>query len=146
MVLAATLLVPACGDQIAPYSLEAYKNETALKADVAALVAMSASPHASHQTDIDGLTLKLNEAYEFSKGEAYNKLSTAEWEILLKPDGDLYYKFLSKWSAKGQLNACEIANWKTLLGRAFDTMICLEANKQSATACPAPEALPPGPC
>jgi hypothetical protein len=142
--LISVLGLAACGQLIAGYSLEAYKNDTTLKADVAALVAQSSSPYANHASDINALTLKLNEAYEFSKGEAYNRLSTEEWELLLKPepDGTLYYAFLDAWQRHGTLNTEQINNWKTLLDRAFDQMICLEANKQSSTACPPPEAIP----
>jgi hypothetical protein len=140
----ATLALASCGNLIADYSLQAYQNDTTLKADVAALVAQSTTPYSQHTSDISALTLKLNEAYEFSRGEAYNKLSTKQWELLLNPEGDLYGKFLKKWQVKGALNTAEVANWKVLLDRAFDYMICLEANKQSATACPAPEAVPAG--
>jgi hypothetical protein len=140
----AGLAVASCGQLIAEYSQQAYKNDTTLKADVAAVVAQSATPYGQHGSDINALTLKLNEAYEFSRGEAYNQLSTKEWELLLNPDGDLYGKFLKEWKAKGSFSTTEADNWKVLLDRAFDYMICLEANKQSATACHAPEAVRAG--
>ncbi len=141
VLLAGATLLAAC-DTIAPYSLQAYTNDTTLKADVAALVDKSTTPYASHAAEIDALTLKLHEAYEFSKGEALNGLSNREWDTLLATDGALYGKFLKRWHDRQQLSACAAANWKVLLDRAFDTMICLEANKQSASNCPAPEALP----
>ncbi|MEJ0046829.1 MAG: hypothetical protein WDN04_12485 [Rhodospirillales bacterium] len=147
---AAALILPmvlaGCGQLIAGYSLEAYKNDTTLKADVAALVEQSSNSYDSRASDVNALTLKLHEAYEFSKGEASNQLSTREWELLLqpKPDGTLYYAFLDAWHRHGALDSAQMENWKTLLDRAFDYMICLEANKQSSTACPMPEAIPAG--
>jgi hypothetical protein len=140
----ATLALASCGTLIADYSLHAYQNDTTLKADVAALVAQSTTSYSQHISDISALTLRLNEAYEFSRGEAYNQLSTKQWQLLLNPDGDLYGKFLGEWQKRGSLNTVEVASWKVLLDRAFDNMICLEANKQSATACPAPEAVTAG--
>ncbi len=141
LVLLPALGLSACQTLIADYSLEAYKNDTTLKADVANLVEESNTPHDGHIAEINALTLKLREAYEFSKGESYNKASTAEWEVLLDPNGPLYYRFLSRWNSAGALNAAQIGTWKTLLDRAFDLMICLETNKQSSAACPAPEAI-----
>ena len=140
--LVAVLGLASCSQLISGYSLEAYKNATTLKADVAGLVSQSTDAYSNHTNDIKNLTLKLNEAYEFSKGEANNETSTAQWELLLKPDGALYYGFLSKWMEHGSLNTTQVGNWKTLLDRAFDYIICLEANKQSSSACPKPESLP----
>lgn len=134
--------VAGCSPLIAGYSLQAYKNDTTLKADVAAMVNQSTTPYTAHEKDIAALTLRLNEAYEFSKGEATNALSTKEWQILLDPNGALYGKFIAQWHDRGQLSTIEAQNWKALLDRAFDVMICLEANKQQATKCPAPEAMP----
>jgi hypothetical protein len=144
VALLAALALAACGDVIAGYSLQAYTNDTTLKADVASLVEESSSPYASHAGDISALTLRLREAYEFSNGEADNRLSTKEWELLLKPapDGTLYFAFLAAWNRHGVLNTAQINTWTTLLDRAFDYMICLEANKQSSTSCPKPETIP----
>ena len=142
--VAASLALASCGQLISGYSLQAYSNATTLKADVASLVDDSTGPYADHTADIKSVNLKLHEAYEFSRGEAYNALSTQQWEILIEPapQGRLYGAFLQSWMRHGKLNETEAGNWKTLLDRAFDYIICLEANKQSATACRAPEALP----
>ncbi len=142
---AIAVLVPAaCGPTIAGYSLEAYKNATTLKADVIALVDDSTEPYASHAADIRALTVRLNEAAEFSRGEANNQLSTTQWDILIGPDGKLYAAFLKSWQSHGQLNQIESANWKAKLETGFNEIICLEANKQSATACPPPATVAPG--
>jgi hypothetical protein len=140
LVLAGSVLLAACYTPlIADYSLQAYQNATTLKADVAAMVEQSTDAYPSHQADVSALTLKLNEAYEFARGEPANAISAAEWALLLDPKGHLYGDFVRRWKT-GAFSPQEAADMKTRLDRAFDEIICLEANKQSPTRCPAPEA------
>ena len=131
------LALAGCAPLIAGYSLDAYKNGTSLKADVLALVAKGGDPYSAHTSDINALTVKLNEAYEFSKGETTNALSTAQWSILINPQGHLYGGFVSLWKSEGHLSPAEVNDQTALLSRAFDQIICLEANKQQPTKCPA---------
>ncbi len=142
-VFALIAALAGCGQLIAGYSLQAYQNTTTAKADVASLVDQStAAAYADRKSQIDMVTLKLNEAAEFSRGEGSNQITTAQWDLVLQPNGNLYYAFLHAWQRHGTLNATEAGTWKTLLDRAFDYMICLEANKQSSSPCAKPEALP----
>jgi hypothetical protein len=142
LAIALAGFIAACTPLIAGYSLQAYQNATTLKADVAAMADNSTGDFAAHAGDVSALTLRLNEAYEFSRGESHNALSTRQWALLIDPNGHLYGGFVVLWRREGRLSATEAGNVKTLLDRAFDQIICLEANKQSATKCPAPEALP----
>jgi hypothetical protein len=135
-------LVAACAPLIAGYSLQAYQNATTLKADVAAMADNSTDDYATHASDVSALTLRLNEAYQFAKGEPENAIAARQWQILLDPDGHLYGGFVAKWRHDGHLSQAEAGNVHALLDRAFDQIICLEANKQTATACAAPEPLP----
>lgn len=135
-------LVSACAPLIAGYSLQAYQNATTLKADVAAMAANSTDDYTAHASDVSALTLRLNEAYEFARGEPENAIAARQWRILLDPDGHLYGGFVAKWRHDGHLSPAEAGNIKALLDRAFDQIVCLEANKQTATACAAPEPMP----
>jgi hypothetical protein len=105
----------------------------------------STDDYAAHASDVSALTLRLNEAYEFAKGEPQNAIAARQWAILLDPGGHLYGGFVAKWRHDGHLSPAEAGNIRTLLDRAFDQIICLEANKQTATACAPPEALPGAP-
>jgi len=132
----------ACAPLIAGYSLQAYQNATTLKADVAAMVTNSTDDYSAHASDVSALTLRLNEAAEFAKGEPANAIAARQWVILLDPNGHLYGGFVAKWRHDGHLSAAEAGNVRTLIDRAFDQIVCLEANKQTATACAVPEPLP----
>jgi hypothetical protein len=64
-----------------------------------------------------------------------NQLSAQQWQILRDPNGNLYGSFINLWKQAGSLGAAYRNDKKTQLGRAFDFIICLEANKKEATPC-----------
>ena len=135
-------LAAACAPLIAGYSLQAYQNATTLKADVAAMADNSTDDYATHASNVSALTLRLNEAYQFAKGEPENGIAARQWQILLDPQGHLYGDFVARWQRVHHFSATEAGDIKARLDRAFDQIICLEANKQTATACAAPEPMP----
>ena len=141
VIVAAAAVIGACAPLIAGYSLQAYQNGTTLKADVAALVEKSTDEYTNHSGEVDTMTTRVNEAYEFSKGESSNALSTAQWKLLLDPAGGLYGGFVTLWRKHGHLSQTEADDKKVQIDRAFDQIICLEANKQKPTKCAAPESL-----
>jgi hypothetical protein len=126
----------ACASLIADYSLDAYKNATSLKAETAALIDKSAEQFTAHKADVDALTTKINAAYEFSAGLPSNQISAQQWEILRNPNGNLYGGFINRWKQSGSLSTSYRTEKKMQLGRAFDYIICLEANKKESTPCP----------
>ena len=132
---AAALWLSACGPLIAEYSVEAYKNATTLKAEAQALVDKSSASYTSSKREIDAFTTKLNVAYEFAAGMAYNQIAAQQWQILRSPDGPLYGAFLRAWKAQGTLGPGFRREFKAQMDEAFDYIICLEANKQAARPC-----------
>jgi hypothetical protein len=126
----------ACAPLIAEYSLEAYKNATTLKAETAALIDKAGSPYTDHEKEVNALTTKINAAYEFSAGLPSNQISAQQWQILRDPNGGLYGGFVSVWKKYGSVSATYRQEKKIQISRAFDYIICLEANKKEATACP----------
>ena len=128
-------VLQSCGPLISDYSIDAYKNATTLKAETEALVAKSGQSFASMRQEIDANTTKINAAYEFSAGLPYNSLSTQQWQILRDPDGALYGWFIKYWKTSGTISPAFRSEFKQQLNDAFDTIICLEANKKAATAC-----------
>jgi hypothetical protein len=130
------LLLGGCASLIADYSLDAYKNATTLKAETAALIDKAGESYSQHKVDVDALTTKINAAYEFSAGLPSNQISAQQWQILRDPNGNLYGGFVAQWRHKGSLSMAYRSDKKMQLGRAFDYIICLEANKKESTPCP----------
>lgn len=134
-VFVVALVLAGCQQLIGDYSLEAYKNATMLKAETAALVDKSSQPFASVVKDVDAHTTKLNAAYEYSAGLPNNQLSSQQWKILIDPNGGLYGEFLNNWRTNRTTKPFYREEKKKQLNRAFDEIICLEANKQESKKC-----------
>ncbi|AQR72491.1 hypothetical protein [Sphingomonas sp. LM7] len=136
-LLAATLVLAACTPIIAGYSLQAYTNATQLKAETLALIAISGEPWADHAAEARALQTRLDGAYEFSAGTAYNQEATAMWAIIRDRSQDaLLGSFFVRWS-KGPTGEAYRTRKLRRIRLAFDRLICLEANKKEKTACPA---------
>jgi hypothetical protein len=129
-------LVGGCSPLIASYNLDAYKNATTLKAQTGALIEKSNEPYAQHQKDVDTLTTNINAAYEFAAGLPDNQIAAQQWQILRDPRGNLYGGFVRRWKQSGTLGATYRVDKETQINRAFNYIICLEANKNAPTVCP----------
>ena len=88
---------------ISTYDRAAYEHAVNAKVDTLALMNRATEPYGDHQKDIDALTTQLNKAYEYDRGRPLNKITVAQWQILLNPDADLWGGFLRMWKAKGSL-------------------------------------------
>jgi hypothetical protein len=119
------------------YSLESYKNATSLKAEVQAVAAESSDEFSAHAADVKALNIKMQAALEYAAGLPNNAIVTQEWRILLAPTGHLYGGFVSRWQTAGHLSTTEAEDERDLLGRAFDQIICAEADKQASATCSA---------
>lgn len=134
--LFALLLLAGCAPLIADYSLEAYKNATTLKAETQALIDKSNELYSIHAKEVDALTTKINAAYEFAAGTPYNQLSAQQWDILRDPKGQLYGAIIAGWKDRKRIPKAKAREEnKLLIGKAFDEIICLEANKQTLKSC-----------
>ena len=129
------LALVGCTPLIGPYSPTAYQNATSLKASTLALMEKAKEPYATHQREIESLTVEIDKAYEFVNGIPSNSISARQWSILKKPDGDLLGKFMLRWKERGTLTPTFIDEFKGPVADAFDEIICLEANKKEATKC-----------
>ena len=135
VALSTVLLLFGCSPLIAEYSLDAYRNATTLKAEVAALVEKSGETYASHKGEAEELTTKIDAAYEFAAGIPNNTLSARQWQILRDPEGGLYGGFIRQWREKGKTSPFFRKEMKQQLNAAFDRIICLEVSKQRARSC-----------
>ena len=129
------LFVSACGALIAPYSLEAYKNATSLKAETLGLIAESGEPFSEHEAEVKALKIKLSAAQEFAAGMPKNRFSTDQWVTMNDPDGGLAGEYWVLWERQGTIGATAMAAQLRQIGAAFDEIICLEANKEKNTEC-----------
>jgi hypothetical protein len=145
LVAALLFLAAACAPLIAPYSLQAYTNATSLKAETLALISESNEPFAQHQADVRALKVKLSAAQEFSAGMPMNRLSTLQWSLLNNPDTGVVGRFFTSWEKQGTMGAAYIEAKRDQAGRAFDSIICLEANKEKDVDCLNSAAAPAAP-
>jgi hypothetical protein len=129
--------VVGCTSLAPGYSLESYKNATSLKAEVQSLAAESSDAFSAHAADVKALNVKMQAAFEYAAGLPNNAIVAQEWRIMLAPTGHLYGGFVSRWQAAGKLSTTEAADERDLLGRAFDQIICAEADKQASVTCSA---------
>ena len=131
------VLLSACAPLIGPYSPVAYQNATSLKAETLALMDKAAEPYDTHKGEVDKLFVEANKAHEFVKGIPSNSSSSKQWQILIKPDGDLMGKFFYRWATSNArtLTKTYIDEFKLIISDAYDEIIRLEANKKEATKC-----------
>jgi len=130
------LLLAGCAPLIADYSLEAYKNATTLKAETLDLIDKSNESYGNRKKEIETLTTQINVAYEFAAGTPYNSLSAQQWQLLRDPNGSLYGAYIALWKRSGTISSTVFrTRAKTVIGMAFDEIICLEASKQTLQSC-----------
>ena len=139
--LKATLLglilfgVAACETLIAPYSLEAYKNATSLKAETLVLIAESGDQFSDHENEVRALKTKMMAAQEFVAGMPKNELSTRQWKIMNDPGRGLAASYWVLWERQKKMSEAAIEANTRQIGAAFDEIICLEANKEKNVEC-----------
>lgn len=135
-LLLASFLILGCSPLIAPYQLVAYENATKLKARSLAMIDSSSKSYSSQKGDLDALFLEIDEAYEFAAGIEKNSFSVQQWQYLRGPDGRYWAPFLSVWKSTTTSKAYR-EEAKKEFAKAFDYIICLEANKRERTSCSA---------
>ena len=133
--LSALFLLVACTPLISPFSEVAYQNATDLKAHSLALVDQSADPFAQHAAEAEQLLIDVSAAYEFVNGMKGNEISAAQWQLMRDPDGGLLGEFAEVWREQGSVGNSYRDEKRIQIGKGFDQIICLEANKRSNTAC-----------
>ena len=129
------LFAAACAPLIAGYSLEAYRNATSLKAETLAIIAHADEPFPQHAQEVRDLQIRLAAAHEFAAGMPRNTLSANQWQIMVDPTRSMAGGLLARWQRETTLNPVFVREQSAQIARAFDDIICLEANKEQDTAC-----------
>lgn len=130
LALVVLLALGACA-LITHYDPTSYKNATDLKAEALLLIEKATDPPGMHAAAIDGLQLKLRQAYEYERGKGSpNALTVQQWELLVDPQSDLLGGFLRKWKAEDKAQGKTFIDEKVKqIAKAFDQIIELERAK-----------------
>jgi len=134
-VLLLIMAVAACSPLASPFSEQAYRNATAMKARSLSLVARSGEPFVQHGDDVQALLTDIDAAYEYAKGLPRNEVVTEQWRLIRDPDAGLVGSFASEWARKGAFGATFRQDYAEEIAFAFDTVICVEITKKSAADC-----------
>ena len=138
--LALTLLLPALAPvacaPVAPLSSpSAQVNAAGLKAQTLSLLDVAGDPYASHAAEVAALTARIDAAASAAAADPLNTFSARQWSVLRDPTRALYGGTIALWQSQGTLSPAFRDQKKIQIGRAFDYILCLEANKGRATSC-----------
>jgi len=131
------LILPvSCSPIISGYDLDAYKNATSLKARSLSVIDLAEKPYSANAVKVDSLMVDIDKAYEFSAGISNNDISAEQWSRIRDPRENFVGGFIEFWKSQGKgVSAGFRTEAKIGIGKAFDYIICLEANKREATPC-----------
>jgi len=130
------LLLLACTPLAPDYSVQSYTNATRIKAEALQLVASSSQPYRDHAEAVAALRLDVDTAYEFAAGLPNNAVSAEQWRRMRDPQGGLLFTYLDFWAASPSGVSPALAQEAyAKLAQNFDYIVCLEINKQAASAC-----------
>jgi hypothetical protein len=114
---------------ISTYDQAAYEHATSAKVDTLALMDKATESYSAHEKEITAVRTELQKAYEYDLGRPLNKITVAQWGILLDPERNLVGGFLKMWKSKGSLGATFVTEKKDQIALAFDKIIGLESGK-----------------
>ena len=134
-IILLSMLACACVS-LPGYDQAAYENATSLKARTLALVERSGIyRYAKYEEDTDDLLVDLSAAFEYANGVEHNNESAKNWLGLIGDETMMVRGWLTTWQKQETISEIAVAEHRVLIGEAFDTIICLEANKRQLTAC-----------
>ena len=134
-ILLVSLLACACVS-LPGYDQAAYENATSLKARTLALAEKSGVYRFSkYEEAVDELLVDLSAAYEYANGVEHNNESAQNWRYLIGDESSMVRGWVSTWRTQETISEIGVAEHRVLIGEAFDTIICLEANKRQLSSC-----------
>ena len=132
MIIVMFGILTAC---TSPYSEHAYRNATELKVASLSLLSKATDPYSKHAAQAEKLIDDLEVAYEYAKGLSPDDARTKVWFMLRDPEDKFVTGTLNQWKERKQFSAFHLVEIKPFIARAFDRVICLEANKKAVTDC-----------
>ena len=138
--LVLTLLLPAlapvaCAPMAPPPNAAAQVNAANLKAQTLSLLDVAGDPYANHAAEVAALTARIEAAASAAAAQPLNTFSARQWSVLRDPSRALYGGTVALWQSQGTLGSAFRDQKKIQIGRAFDYILCLEANKGRTTSC-----------
>jgi hypothetical protein len=135
--LALTLLLApvACAPVAPPPNPAAQVNAASLKTQTLSLLDVAGDPYANHAAEVAALTARIDAAASAAAADPLNTFSARQWSVLRDPSRALYGGTIALWQSQGTLSPAFRDQKKIQIGRAFDYILCLEANKGRATSC-----------
>lgn len=128
-------LIVGCSPLISQFDATSYRDATSLKVDSLVIMGEATDPYRLHSHDVDLLEIKLDKAYEYTKGIPHNEITAQMWKKMITPNKGLLGEFLYRWKKKGSFPAFYVREEKKMVAHAFDDIICLEANKRKISDC-----------
>ena len=124
----------ACEPFANPYSAEAYKQATALKAQSLQLIQQGSQHYHQHAQTADALLLSISEAYEFAKGRGRKHTDEAaqQWAIIRDPNVGSMGAFIKQWKSQGTMNAFFVSEFSQNVSKQFDAVISLETGRKTS--------------
>jgi len=127
--------LPACAPGSAPFNPVVQSNTATLKADTLALLDRSGDFYAEHAAEVDALSARIDAAAAVASSTPQNALAARQWDVLRDPNRALLGGTIKLWKAQNTLGLSFREEKKIQIRRAFDYILCLEANKQRAQSC-----------
>ncbi len=121
----------ACDPIANPYSAEAFKQATSIKAKSIALIEKGTEPYSEHQETADTLLVEISEAYEFARGRGRKTSdeAAAQWAIVRDPDGGSVAGFINEWQSRGRMSTFTVEELGPVIALQFDRIIELETGR-----------------
>jgi len=107
----------------------AYQQVTSVESDALTLMDKAVDDYSLHAPEVDEVNNKLLKAYLYDKNRPKNEITTAMWELLLNPDGNLYGGFITRWKTDKKLGAFFVKEAKLKIQQNFDRIAQLESKK-----------------
>jgi hypothetical protein len=134
-LLAPLVALPACAPVSPAFNPVVQSNTVGLKTDTLALLDKAGDRYAEHAAETDALTARINAAATVASSIPQNSLAARQWDLLRDPDRALYGGTITLWRTQDTLGLAFREEKKIQIGRAFDYILCLEANKRQAQSC-----------
>ena len=118
-----------------PYSAEAYKQATSLKARSLSLINRGTEPYSANAAKAEALLVDISVAYEFARGRGTDSTdeAAAQWKEILNSKGSVG-DFVKQWRADGSMKDREyfVQEFREIVSRQFDEIIELETGRKVA--------------
>jgi hypothetical protein len=134
-LLSPVLALPACAPISPPFNPAVQSNTAILKTDTLALLDKAGDFYSGHAAEVDALTARIDAAASVASSTPQNDLAARQWAVLRDPNRALYGGTIELWKAQNTLGLSFREEKKVQIRRAFDYILCLEANKQQAQSC-----------